>query len=42
MPSDDLVDRFKNDVSTACVVDDMNIGEIGAALYPTDRTTYGP
>jgi hypothetical protein len=42
LPPDSLIRSFEGDISEACVFMEMAIDEIGAGLYVTGRTQYGP
>jgi hypothetical protein len=42
LPPDLLVDEFMGGITTACVVPDMSLAEVGAGLYLTERARFRP
>jgi hypothetical protein len=42
VPPDSLVDEFMGGITTACVVPDMSLAEVGAGLYLTERARFRP
>lgn len=40
LPSDDLVDTFEDDLTDACVIPSMTIGDVGTGLALTERAKY--
>jgi len=42
MPSDDMINEFRDGITTACVVPSMKLSEVGAALYLTEKARFKP
>jgi hypothetical protein len=42
LPPDLLVDEFMGGITTACVMPDMSLAEVGAGLYLTERARFRP
>jgi hypothetical protein len=43
LPSDELINQFRDDISEACTAEEsLKVAEIAAGIYVIGRTTYGP
>jgi hypothetical protein len=42
LPSDDLVDTFRDGLTTACVIPEYTLSDMGAALYVTEKGRFAP
>ncbi|MBC9226904.1 MULTISPECIES: hypothetical protein [Aeromicrobium] len=42
LPADSLIEQFQAGMTTACVVPTVNLAEMSAMLYLTERQTFSP